>query len=191
MEPDLAAPEAPLRIDWIEAEAFADARPGRVGLTVLPGKHGPSLRYPGRVHRRDLDVDLASLRGSGVGRMLLLVTDSELERWGDPHIVARAGERGIEVHRAPMPDGEPPASRADLRAILDWLSEARAVGDVVVACMGGVGRSGTIVACALVEAGWTPDAAIAEVRRVRHPTAVETPAQERFVRSDEGSAGTA
>jgi protein-tyrosine phosphatase len=49
--------------------------------------------------------------------------------------------------------------------------------------MGGVGRSGTVAACALLTAGITPDAAIAMVRAVRHPTAVETAEQERFVRS--------
>jgi protein-tyrosine phosphatase len=49
--------------------------------------------------------------------------------------------------------------------------------------MGGVGRTGTVAACALVEGGMTADDAIATVRAVRHPTAVETVEQERFVRS--------
>jgi protein-tyrosine phosphatase len=48
--------------------------------------------------------------------------------------------------------------------------------------MGGVGRTGTVAACALVAAGWTPDEAITQVRQVRHPTAVETAAQVGFVR---------
>jgi protein-tyrosine phosphatase len=47
--------------------------------------------------------------------------------------------------------------------------------------MGGVGRTGTVAACALVAAGWDASSAIAEVRRVRHPTAVETAEQEAFV----------
>ena len=49
--------------------------------------------------------------------------------------------------------------------------------------MGGVGRTGTVAACALVAAGWEADAAIARVREVRHPMAVETEAQERFVQT--------
>jgi protein-tyrosine phosphatase len=60
---------------------------------------------------------------------------------------------------------------------------ARAHGDVAVACMGGVGRTGTVGACALVRAGLDPDAAIARVREVRHPEAVETAEQEGFVRA--------
>jgi len=47
--------------------------------------------------------------------------------------------------------------------------------------MGGVGRSGMVAACALVAAGWSADAAIARVRAVRHPTAVETHEQIGFV----------
>jgi protein-tyrosine phosphatase len=174
--------DPPLQVDWIEAGAFGDARPGRLGLTVLPGKRGPSLRYPGRVYRRELDADLATLDELGVRRMLLLVEDAELEHWGDPDIVARARSRGIEVARRPMPDGAPPASAEDLEAVLDWLRAGRADGDVAVACMGGVGRSGTVAACALVAAGRAADDAIALVRRVRHPTAVETAAQVGFVR---------
>jgi protein-tyrosine phosphatase len=49
--------------------------------------------------------------------------------------------------------------------------------------MGGVGRTGTVAACALVAAGWDAGAAIDRIRELRHPTAVETVAQERFVQT--------
>jgi ADP-ribosyl-[dinitrogen reductase] hydrolase len=47
--------------------------------------------------------------------------------------------------------------------------------------MGGLGRSGTIVACCLVAAGMSPEAAIAAVRTARSPRALETIAPEDFV----------
>ena len=178
-----SAVEPPLRVDWIEASHFDDGRPGRLGLTFLPGKNGASVRYPGRVYRRDLHTDLETLSRLGIRRLLLLVEDHELLRWGDPDLVERAAARGIEVERRPMPDGNPPASLTELDGVLSWLRNARQDGDVAVACMGGVGRTGTVAACALVAAGWTADDAIREVRRVRHPTAVETATQEAFVRS--------
>ncbi len=177
------AAEPPLRVDWIGAGAFADGRPGRLGLTFLPGKRGASMRYPGRIYRRELSADLETLASLGISRLLLLVEDHELRRWGDPDLVEQAASQGIAVERRPMPDGEPPASVTELAEILAWLGTARGDGDVAVACMGGVGRTGTIAACALVEAGWGADEAIAEVRRVRHPTAVETQAQDAFVRA--------
>ena len=160
---------------------LADRRPGRLGLTFLPGKHGASLRYPGRVYRRDLDEDLRSLADAGVSVLVLLVEDDELERWGNPAIVELALKCGVRVERWPMIDGTAPATIAEMRDIIGSIDRARETGDVAVACMGGVGRTGTVAACALVAAGMTATDAIAEVRRVRHPSAVETAEQVAFV----------
>ena len=170
-----------LRVDWLGPAEFGDGRPGRLGLTILPGKHGTSVRYPGRVYRRDLGDDLGALRDLGVGILVLLVTDHELVRWGDPTIVAHGREAGVEIVRHPIPDGSPPASVAAMDAIIERIGLGRGTGDVAVACMGGVGRTGTVAACALVAAGHTARAAIDRVRAVRHPTAVETAGQVAFV----------
>jgi protein-tyrosine phosphatase len=173
--------DRPLRVDWLDRSSLADDRRGRLGLTFLPGKHGASFRYPGRVYRRDLDEDLVSLAAAGISVLILLVEDHELARWGDPAIVEIAARRGLRIERWPMPDGTAPATADAMTAILASIHQAREEGDVAVACMGGVGRTGTVVACALVAAGWPPAEAIAEVRRVRHPTAVETAEQRDFV----------
>ena len=117
----------------------------------------------------------------GVVRLILLVEDRELEAWGDPAIVELGSMANVEVLRHPMADGSPPPSVEAMDRILDEIDEARTSGDVVVACMGGVGRTGTVAACALVRAGSSAQEAIDAVRRLRHPTAVETDAQERFV----------
>jgi len=178
---DHAGFDTPLRIDWLEPEELGDGLPGRLGLTILPGKRGASVRYPGRVYRRDTGEDLAFLHDAGVRRLILLVEDAELRRWGDPQIVARGETAAVEVLRFPTPDGRAPASIEEMRAVLNAIRAGRQAGDVAVACMGGVGRTGTVAACALVEAGLSPAQAIATVRSVRHPTAVETADQERFV----------
>jgi protein-tyrosine phosphatase len=150
-------------------------------LTVLPGKRGISARYPGVVFRRDLDRDLATLRASGVGYLLLLVEDAELDRWGDPRIVERGRAAGIELVRAPLADGDAPSDVEAMDAMLDGLDAARRRGHVAIACLGGVGRTGTVAACAMVRSGLSVAKAIATVRRVRHPEAVETRRQEAFV----------
>jgi protein-tyrosine phosphatase len=173
--------DPPPRIDWLPASDLGDGRPGRIGMTVLPGKRGPSVRYPGRVYRADLERDLSALSRAGIARLILLVEDEELARWSDAELVERAAGFGLAVDRHPMPDGSPPASTAEMDAILRSVVEARSAADVAVACMGGVGRTGTVAACALVAAGWDAEAAIARVRELRHPMAVETEAQELFV----------
>jgi protein-tyrosine phosphatase len=171
-----------MRIDWIEPDELVPAAPGRLGLTFLPGKRGASFRYPGHTYQRDTADDLVAMRATGVVRLIVLVEDRELASWGDPAIVEIGTRAGVDVQRHPMADGSPPASVEAMDRILDQVDEARASGDVVVACMGGVGRTGTVAACALVRAGSSAADAIAAVRELRHPTAVETEAQERFVR---------
>jgi protein-tyrosine phosphatase len=59
---------------------------------------------------------------------------------------------------------------------------------VVVHCRGGLGRSGLVAASCLVVLGLRPAAAIARVRQGR-AGAVETPAQEDWVRRFAGAAG--
>lgn len=179
--PSHAGFDPELRIDWIAADELDGSRPGRLGLTFLPGKRGASQRYPGHVYQRDTSMDLATMRAAGVVRLVLLVEDQELDRWGDARIVELGTEAGVAVRRHPIPDGAAPASTIEMDRILDDIDEGRAAGDVAVACMGGVGRTGMVAACALVRAGRSPAEATARVRSLRHPTAVETTAQERFV----------
>lgn len=174
-----------MRVDWLETSELNDDVPGRLGMTFLPGKHGRSFRYPGRVYRRELERDLDTLRDGGIRHLLLLVEDEELRRWGDPDIVSRAADRGVTVDRRPLPDGTAPRSVEEMDETLDGLAAARRAGDVAVACMGGVGRTGTVAACALVAAGWTAASAIERVREVRHPTAIETQEQVAFVHAYE------
>ena len=180
--PDL---EPPLRVDWLDAAELAGGRPGRLGLTFLPGKHGASVRYPGRIYRRDLARDLDTLRSAGVRALVLLVEDHELARWGDPAIVRRGRAAGVTIHRHPIPDGSAPPSPAAMDAILSSVDVARAAGNAAVACMGGVGRAGMVAACALIAGGSSAEDAIARVRAVRHPTAVETAGQVAFVKGYE------
>jgi protein-tyrosine phosphatase len=181
--------DQPLRVDWLDRSSLRDDRPGRLGLTFLPGKQGASMRYPGRVYRRDLHDDLGALSDAGVRMLVLLVEDDELDRWGDKGIVEIAADHEVRIERWPMPDGTAPATPAEMALILRSIERGRDDGDVAVACMGGVGRTGTVAACALVEAGWPAADAIGEVRRVRHPTAVETDEQVAFVGTFAGFLG--
>jgi hypothetical protein len=69
-----------------------------------------------------------------------------------------------------------------LDAIVGTHHRITALGeDVEVACGGGVGRTGTVLACVAVLDGLGPDEAVAWVRAHHHRRAVETRGQRRWV----------
>jgi hypothetical protein len=70
------------------------------------------------------------------------------------------------------------AAVREIRALHDRI---RAGGVAEVACDGGVGRTGTVIACLTVLAGTDPAEAVAWARLHHHPRAVETPWQRRWV----------
>jgi hypothetical protein len=65
-----------------------------------------------------------------------------------------------------------------IRALYERAREGAAVE---VACGGGVGRTGTVVACLAILAGLAPADAVAWTREHHHRRAVETPWQRRWV----------
>ena len=164
----LLASEA-LRVDWFSTDRDGH---GSVGITICPGR---------RDRRRDLDADLAVLVDEGVTRLLSLLPDTELEWAGVPDLPVRARAVGIDYRQFPVPDMAVPGLE-DARELVRWCREGVAAGGrVVITCMGGLGRSGTIAACYLVEQGLSAPQAISAVRRARGPRAVETRSQEAFV----------
>jgi hypothetical protein len=81
------------------------------------------------------------------------------------------------------PDFLLPLNWADARRkILALHARALAGEPVEVACHGGVGRTGTVLACLATLSGLAPDEAVAWVRENHHHRAVETPWQQRWVR---------
>jgi protein-tyrosine phosphatase len=112
---------------------------------------------------------------------LSLLPDTELTWAGVADLPARVRAVGIEFRQFPIPDQAVPGLD-DAREMVRWCREGVAAGGrVVISCMGGLGRSGTIAACYLVDQGLSAPQAISAVRRSRDPRAVETRSQEAFV----------
>ncbi|MEU7784361.1 MULTISPECIES: protein-tyrosine phosphatase family protein [unclassified Amycolatopsis] len=81
------------------------------------------------------------------------------------------------------PDFLLPLDRTDAIAKIKALHERAGVETVEVACYGGAGRTGTVMACLAVLSGVPAEDAVAWVRANYHERAVETPWQRGWVKS--------
>ena len=117
-----------------------------------------------------LDDDLAWLKEQGIGAILSL-TETPLA----PAVLAR---HDLATLHLPVQDMTPPSPGQLVRA-LEFIDEQHALGRaVVVHCLMGQGRTGTVLAAYLIRGGASPAEALRTVRGVC-VGAVESPAQER------------
>lgn len=102
--------------------------------------------------------------------------------------VATRRQNTISYRRLPIRDMSAPSPET-MRFILDAIHEALAQNETIyLHCFGGIGRTGTVVGCYLVEHGMSCEEALAEIARRRADTpdgwrrSPETTAQRDLVR---------
>ena len=135
------------------------------GSWVLPGEV-LACGYP------RTDAALAALAAAGI----TLIVNLDVR----PHPPASLTRHGLVELHLPTPDFTPPSLDALRRGVAAIEGALSAGQRVAVHCVGGRGRTGTLLACLLVARGESAAGAIDEVRR-RRPGSVETPEQEAAV----------
>ncbi len=127
------------------------------------------MARPGR--SRPLEEDLDFLRAQGIGAIV-----SVSERPLDEAVVRRHGLRYLHL---PVPDFCAPTI-AQIEQFLIFLEAADSNGAIAVHCYAGQGRTGTLLACALVHHGLSAEEAIRVVRAKRSPS-IDTIVQEQVI----------
>ena len=132
----------------------------------------PSLAGSARPGLLDeLENDLEFIRARGLKRIVSLT-----ERPLPEEVVVAAGFGLIHF---PIPDMGFPTPRA-CAGLCAELLEGLEERPVLLHCRGGIGRTGTIAACMLVDLGRDPEQALIEVRRA-NPNYVQTGGQAKFI----------
>lgn len=173
----MAGTEHPLLIDTLPLPQGK----GALGLTHCPGR----CQAEGGVAspRRDLALDLTSIRAWGATVLVTLIETHEFEQMKVEHLGEMAEAEGLEWHHLPIPDMDVPDWHFGRRWFYSGLRLRRLLRQgsrVVLHCKAGLGRAGTIAAHLLAELGIPPAEAVSQVRRAR-PGAIQTPAQEAHV----------
>lgn len=169
----LTSASDPIRVDFLPLPHLS----GRVGLTFAPGKSD------GIHWNRNLGDDLDRLSEHyRVAHLVSLIENHEHETYRIENLYDEAARRRIEVHRLPIRDVSVPASVACVvplvKSIGAWASDAQTVA---IHCIGGLGRTGTIAGCFLVEQGFAAEEALKLLGEVRASNCPETAEQRRFV----------
>jgi ADP-ribosyl-[dinitrogen reductase] hydrolase len=154
---------------------------GLLGITFCPGKVQTSALTGS--WNRDLGLDLDAVQAWNAAAVVTLVEGHELERLQVPQLGSEILARHIDWHHLPIRDRGVPDETFE--ALWEEVGEGlrsriRSGFNVVVHCMGGLGRAGTIASRLLVELGWSASDAVRQVRQVR-PGAIETQEQLDFV----------
>lgn len=153
--------------------------PGKLGMTTAPGRIATGMD---QCWERDLNQDLQRLRQHyGTDLLISLLEQREFEIIHTPHLFHEATAHGIQTLWFAIPDLSIPDEMEDFKGLIDRILAALQQGQTVVThCRGGLGRTGLVVACCLVQLDYLPAAAIARVRQIR-PGAIETKMQEKFI----------
>ena len=170
----------PLRINSVQV----DNHTGKIGITLCPGKK--QKRAMTGAWDRDLETDIAAIKSSGYSALVTLMEEQELTHYSVPkaHMESITKSHGLDWFHLPIKDVDIPGPAFEQvwktagHQLINLLNNGQSI---VVHCLGGLGRSGTIAARLLVELGIQPDEAIDRVRRAR-PGAIETRTQEHYVR---------
>jgi protein-tyrosine phosphatase len=88
---------------------------------------------------------------------------------------------GVLTRWVRWPDFRLPVDQDDAHEALGQVWRRAEAERVEVTCNGGLGRTGTALACLAVMDGVPPTEAVDYVRQHYHPRAVETPWQRRYV----------
>jgi protein-tyrosine phosphatase len=155
---------------------------GKLGLTFAPGKnHHGSISS--KNWKRDVEKDLTRLKSEyNASTIVTLIEQFEFTNLKIENLRVKVKELGMKSIWFPIKDGDVPKEGYEIfdvfiSYLLDLLIYEE---NLIIHCMGGLGRAGTVSSCILIKAGLNYKEALDRVRTTRKG-AVENSHQEKYI----------
>ncbi|MGE0387934.1 MAG: cyclin-dependent kinase inhibitor 3 family protein [Gammaproteobacteria bacterium] len=174
---DRPAAAPALQIDWLPVPGTR----GQLGMTVCPGRRWAGAADPDWL--RDLDADLRTIQDSGAGLLVTLMEAYELHEYGAGGLPLAVQSSPLDWLHLPIEDMCVPGPGFEQAwAFAGRMLRERLTGGerIVMHCLAGLGRTGTVAARLLVEFGTPPPDAVQRVRAAR-PGAIQSRVQLDYV----------
>ncbi|XP_029316760.1 cyclin-dependent kinase inhibitor 3 isoform X2 [Cottoperca gobio] len=164
----------PFHISWVPLSVVECSQ--FLGICALPGCKYKDIR-------RSLDRDVEELQIQGVQEVFVFCTRGELNKYRVPSLLEVYRQRGFTVHHTPFLDGDAPELEQCCQILQELQLSLQNNRRTVIHCYGGLGRSGLIAACLLLQLSLTLTAnkAIEILREHRGGGAIQTVKQYNFL----------
>lgn len=174
----LTSVDSPLRIASVQV-----SHGGRIGMTICPGKKS-ATSISGHGWDRDLSIDIQAIRDWGADTVITLMEEWELRQYQVDNLGSEIRAAGMAWLHLPIIDGHAPDAEWDAA----WASTHRENlfydiqngKSILIHCLGGRGRTGTVAVLLLLLFGDSVDDAMTKVRMAREGM-IETEAQEQYL----------
>jgi len=125
----------------------------------VPGQNKIS-KSTSRVWSRNLQLDILEIKKLNIHHIFCLMEDREFHKNGLGNYPAIVTSNEISISQYSIVDGKTPSLELIQQIIYDMRLCIQQGKNILIHCMAGMGRTGTIASCFLVHCGHSPQSAI-------------------------------
>jgi protein-tyrosine phosphatase len=153
------------------------------GPYLVPGRWRGKIVVTPRPRGGDwLSDDIGSWQQAGIHTVVSALTPEEEQELDLTNERTAVEARGLRFLSLPIPDRDVPSSQAALRAVAATVKQDLSSGKkVLIHCRQGIGRSGLIAACLLIDSGVPVEEAIRRLSSARGLPVPETEEQRQWL----------